>query len=95
MWEIFGSRRVGKQFDGMDKPLRGFYDNELANLELNPYDGKKITGHDNLWSWKVYTPYGKHRILYRIKEEDKVVYVILIGTRESIYDLLKRSGKKY
>ncbi len=53
----------------------------LKNLSNNPYTGKKLKGFDSLYRIRV----GKFRVIYKIDEEEKVVYVVLIDKRERVY----------
>jgi len=59
-----------------------------------PRSGKPLKGYEGLFSLPVTTPGGEHRILYQLKPEERIVYVVLVGPREEIYEILKRSGLK-
>ena len=41
-------------------------------------------------SYRLGTPGGEFRIIYELIEEDKVVFIFLIGPRDDIYDELER-----
>ena len=55
--------------------------NAILSLKHNPYTGKKLKGYDSLYRIRV----GKFRVIYKIDEEEKVVYVVLIDKRSRVY----------
>ncbi|HDI10927.1 MAG TPA: type II toxin-antitoxin system RelE/ParE family toxin [Candidatus Acetothermia bacterium] len=57
-----------------------------------PFSGKPLRGYPGVWSKRVGTKGGEWRIIYMPLKEEKVLLIILVGTRESIYQLLKRRG---
>lgn len=91
MWKIYGSSRVNKTFASMDKAVKESYQRCFSSLSNNPKAGKLLKGYDNVRSYPVTSPGGEHRIVYRLKHSDRVVYVIFIGSRSDVYELLKRS----
>lgn len=93
MWQVHGSQRVAKQLTLLDKSIIEKYTRAFEQLSKYPKNGKLLKGYDNTRSFPVTTAGGEHRILYQIKEKEKVVYVLLIGSRKDIYKLLKRSNK--
>ncbi len=92
MWEVCGSRRVAKHFASLDKAVKEKYNRAFEQLSRNPKKGKLLKGYENIRSFPVTSPGGEHRIIYRVKQEKKVVYVVLIGSREDVYYLLQRSN---
>jgi len=94
MWQVFGSNRVAKLLKAIDKAVADKYKYAFSQLAENPEAGKLLKGYDNLRSFPLTTPGGEHRIIYQNKPEERVVYVILIGKRGNVYDLLKRSNQK-
>ncbi len=94
MWEVHGSRCVAKALERYGSVLTGCYDRAFAKLSQRPRSGKPLKGYEGLFSLPVTTPGGEHRIIYQLKPEHKVVYVVLTGPREEIYEILKRSGLK-
>ncbi len=61
-------------------------------LREKPFSGKPLRGYPGVWSKRVGTKGGEWRIIYMPLKEEKVLLIILVGTRESIYQLLKRRG---
>ena len=94
MWEVHGSRRVAKTLARYGRELSDCYDKAFAKLSQRPRSGKPLKGYEGLFSLPVTTPGGEHRIIYQLKPDEKVVYVVLTGPREEIYEILKRSGLK-
>jgi mRNA-degrading endonuclease RelE of RelBE toxin-antitoxin system len=88
MWEIRGTRRVDKKLSRLDQAIRVRYNRAFAHLAQDPGAGKSLPGYENLFSFRLITLVGEHRILYRLHREAQIVYVVLVGTPEELYDLL-------
>ncbi|OGJ12589.1 hypothetical protein A3K82_00260 [Candidatus Pacearchaeota archaeon RBG_19FT_COMBO_34_9] len=70
----------------LDKDIRNRIEKRLKNLEDNsvPSDSKFI-GKDNkemIFRYRI----GKFRVLYKVKEEQKIILITKIDKREKIYD---------
>ena len=94
MWEVHGSQRVAKALARHGRELATCYDKAFEKLSRRPRGGKPLKGYEGLYSSPVTTPGGEHRIIYQLKPEERIVYVVLTGPREEIYEILKRSGLK-
>ena len=94
MWEVHGSQRVAKALARHGREIASRYDRAFEKLSRNPRSGKPLKGYEGLFSMPVTTPGGEHRIIYQLKPDEEIVYVVLIGSREEIYEILKRSGLK-
>lgn len=94
MWEVRGSQRVAKLLASLDKAVKEKYYRAFEQLSKNPKKGKLLKGYANVRSLPVTSPGGEHRIIYRLKQEERVIYVVLIPSRKEIYDLLQRSKIK-
>ncbi len=92
MWRVEGTWRVGKGLARFDRKTQEQYDRAFERLAHDPLAGEALSGYQGLRSYPVTTPGGEHRIIYQLKPEEQVVYVVLVGSRESIYRLLRRSG---
>ncbi len=90
MWQVHGSTRVAKLLESMDKAVHEKYRHAFSRLAKTPRAGKLLKGYDNVRTLPVTTPGGEHRIIYQIKQEEEVVYVVLVGKRESVYEILRR-----
>jgi mRNA-degrading endonuclease RelE of RelBE toxin-antitoxin system len=73
------TERFFKKLEGKDKANVGKC---LISLEEDAFAGKRLHGDlKENFSLRV----GKLRIIYAVSEKDKVVYVIAIGPRRSVY----------
>ena len=93
MWEVHGSQRVARTLARYGRDLTDCYDKAFEKLSERPRSGKPLKGHEGLFSLPITTPGGEQCIIYQLKPEE-VVYVVLNGPREEIYEILKRSGLK-
>jgi mRNA-degrading endonuclease RelE of RelBE toxin-antitoxin system len=76
------SKDAGKQYKRLPKSEQAKIHKKLIALQLDPYEGKKLTaefmGVRSLRAW----PY---RILYEINEEKKTVEILKIAHRQGVY----------
>jgi len=92
--------RFAKAAEKYSKKIRGkglktAYRNALNKLSSDPYIGELKTGDlAGVYGYDVYYNKTNYEIAYRIyAEDDKIVVVILAGTRENFYNELKRYMK--
>ncbi len=93
MYELRFTKAAAKYFKKIrEKGLKTAYRNALNKISVNPYAGElKIGDLAGIYGYDVYNNRTNYEIAYRIyEEEDKVVVVILAGTRENFYKELKR-----
>lgn len=83
----YGSQ-AAKQIRKLDKHIKERVGKSLERLAYHPDLGKPLKGKENLWSYRFGTPGGEYRAVYRIKSE--AILIILVGSRESVYEILKR-----
>ena len=92
IWLLRYDPRVRKHLAKLqDKAVIRRIQEAAERLRENPYSGKQLKGYPSLWSKRVGTSGGEYRILYILVKEEHEVFVVLIGSREEIYDILKRS----
>ena len=73
------AERFFKKLEGKDKAAVGEC---LISLEVDAYAGKRLHGDlKENFSLRV----GKLRIIYSVSEKDKVVHVVAVGPRKSVY----------
>ena len=60
------------------------------NLQEIPCAGKPLRGYPGVRSKRIGTPEGEYRLIYEPVKERQEVFIILVGHREDIYDLLAR-----
>lgn len=78
--------------DLMNNILRRI-EKSAKRLKKSPKLGKQLKGFPTTTrSYRFGTPGGEFRIIYELIEEDKVVFIFLIGPRDDIYDDLRRQG---
>jgi mRNA interferase RelE/StbE len=75
-----------------DKQLLGAFKNAIDKLKENPYIGSQKTGDlRGIYGYDVKHSGVNYELAYRIyEEENRLVVVILAGTRENFYEELKR-----
>jgi len=94
VWTLRYDPRVRKQLQKIkNKEVIRRIKESAERLQTAPYSGKPLRGHENVRSKRIGTPNGEYRLIYLPIKERQEVFVILVGTREEIYTLLKRSEK--
>ena len=62
----------------------------LLEIQKNPYIGeKKIGDLAGIYGFDLFYNKTNYEISYKIYEDKKIVVIILIGTRENFYEVLK------
>jgi mRNA interferase RelE/StbE len=83
MYEIKFKKPALKFFEKLTNFDQEIIGKKIENLKTIPKLGKPLTGNlSGLWSLRV----GKYRVLYEIKENILLIYVLNIGHRKNIYD---------
>lgn len=91
MYEIIIPNSVKRDIKKLDKPVQRETLNLLKSIAENPYQGEGLTGnYYNLFKLRYFSSGVHLRIIYRIMEQEMQVLVLLVGTRENIYKVLKR-----
>jgi len=96
MYNVSYSKAAERYFKKVkDKKLLATFKNAIDNLSANPYIGSQKTGDlKGIYGYDVRHMGTNYEIAYRIYEEnEKLVVVILTGTRENFYEELKRLVK--
>ena len=75
-----------------EKGLKNIFQIALIKIKKDPYIGKLKTGDlAGVYCYDFYYNKTNYELAYRIYEEDdRIVVVILTGTRENFYNELKR-----
>ena len=93
-WELKYDPRVRKRLKRIrDKEIVRRIEGSALRLKERPYLGEPLKGYPNIRSYQIGTPGGEYRIIYQPIEEDRVVFILLNGSREEVYELLKRKRK--
>lgn len=91
MWTLRYDPRVRKQLEKIcNKNVIRRIEESAKGLRDNPYTGKILRGYPGVRSKRIGTPEGEYRLIYRLLEKEQKVFIILVGPREEIYDLLGR-----
>ncbi len=82
MYEIFFRTPAKRFLKTLDKKTQKRILNKIEKLSKNPRIGKPLTGSlKGLWRLRQ----DNYRIVYRIKDQELIVYVLNIGDRGNIY----------
>ena len=91
MYEIIILNSAAKELRKYDKPVRNKIINAMDKLAENPYIGDRLKGDlATIYSYHLKVSGVEYRIAYQIKEQEIVVIVMQIGTRENFYSELKK-----
>jgi mRNA interferase RelE/StbE len=81
-YAILLSRQAERYFKKLQEKVKTQVRESLIGLEDQAYEGKRLRGDlKENYSIRV----GKLRIIYTVLEKDKIIYVIAIGPRKTIY----------
>ena len=95
MYTIRFASAVKKYIRKLDKPLQSsIVDTCLPDIEQDPFTAIPLLQQfKGLWSYHLNYKGTHYRIVYEIIDEDRVVLVIMIGSREFFYQSLKHRLK--
>jgi mRNA interferase RelE/StbE len=83
MYEIVFKNPAKKFLKGLDKDSQKRLLNKIERLKHNPRIGKPLTGNlRGLWRLRQ----DNYRIIYMIKDQEIVVYIMTIGSRGNVYN---------
>jgi len=79
----------------LDKQLQRIIKEEhFANIERDPFEVVPLLYEfKGLWSYHLNYKGTQYRIIYEIYPEDRIALVIMIGSREGLYEALRRRVK--
>jgi len=91
MYEIIILNSAARELRKYDKPVRDEIISAFDKLAENPYIGDMLKGDlATIYSYHLKVSGVEYRIAYQIKEQEVVVIVMQIGTRENFYAELKK-----
>ena len=93
MYDVKYSKSAERYFKKIkDKRLKAEFENAINKLKSNPFIGTQKTGDlKGIYGFDVIYNKTNYELAYRIYEENnKLIVVILAGTRENFYNELKR-----
>jgi mRNA-degrading endonuclease RelE of RelBE toxin-antitoxin system len=90
-WTLVYDLRVRKHLEKIrDRAVIRRLKEAAARLARFPRSGKSLEHYPGVRSERVGTSGGEYRILYQLDEERREVFVILIASRDEVYELLGR-----
>ncbi len=93
MYEIRFTRAAENYFKKIkEKSLKNAFKSALKKISADPFIGKQKAGDlKGLYSFDVYYSKTNYEMAYKIYNDDeKIVVIILAGTRENFYDEIKK-----
>ncbi len=94
MFRIETSNASRKDFKKLSPEVKKEYPKHFENLSLNPHCGELLHGLlKGIWKYEFKFKGTDYRIAYRILEREKVILVIMVGSREGFYERLERRVK--
>ena len=91
MWKLKYDPRVRKQLQKIrNRAVIRRIKESAKVLQEKPYLGKLLHGYSRVRSKRIGTTEGEHRLIYQLIEEEEEVFIILVGHRKDVYDLLER-----
>lgn len=85
-YAVFFTREAKKNIEKLDLPIRKIIRKAIESLATNPAKGKALR-YDLAGLHSLRT--SDYRIIYRIKEKELIIIVIVVGHRREIYQKLK------
>ena len=87
IYQITIDKKVKKQLLKLPKYFYERFKKELKEIAQNSHNGKHLKHSlKNHFSWRT----GDFRIIYKINDTNKTVYIELIGHRKEIYNIIRR-----
>ena len=94
MYELVVLNTAARQLRKFDEQIRTRILYELEKITDNPYRGEILKGDlSTIYAYHSKIKGVEYRIAYQIKEQEIVVVVLQIGTREKFYEELKKRLK--
>jgi mRNA interferase RelE/StbE len=92
MFEIKSIKAVTKDLKKLShEVLKEIKKVHYKNIRENPFQSKELGySFKGLYSYHFFFKGTSYRIVYEIFEKDELIVVVMISTRESFYDKLKR-----
>ena len=90
-YKVSLSKKAKKQYENLDRHIRKKIKNNLQQLEDTPYEGFTLSGnYSDLRYIKLSHKGVGYRAVYDISDDENLVLVIFLGTRENFYKELRR-----
>lgn len=90
MYEISFRRSALKDIKKLDKPIRQKILAKIQECAENPYRFEQLTGDlRGYYSVHCFIQRIQYRIIYQIFKETITISIVMVGTRENIYNTFK------
>jgi len=95
MYRIEIANAVKSDVRKLDKRLQGLIGEEhFTNIEKDPFKAVPLLYEfKGLWSYHFSYKGTQYRIVYEIYPEERIVLVIMVGSREGFYQTLRRRAR--
>ncbi|MPL67828.1 hypothetical protein SDC9_13531 [bioreactor metagenome] len=94
MYELVILNSAAQSLKKLDKPVRTTLINALDKIGENPFIGDRLKGDlATIYSYHLKVSGTEYRIAYQIKEQEILVVIVKIGTRENFYEELRKCFK--
>lgn len=82
VYEILFHNKAQRIFNKLDISIKKEIYGGLDKIKQNPFLGKPLVGNlSGLWRLRI----DKYRVIYQIKKNELIIYVLDIGHRKNIY----------
>jgi Cytotoxic translational repressor of toxin-antitoxin stability system len=94
MYELVVLNSAARELRKFGKPVRTKILTALDMIAENPYIGELLKGDlTTVYSHHLKVTGTEYRIAYQIREEEIIVVILQVGTRENFYQELKKRFK--
>ena len=83
------SRRADKVFERLDRSIAPRIRDRIDQLSLNPYDSR-LSHELEIVQGQRYSRVGDWRIIYEVRENDRIMFIVTIQHRSKVYKDLKK-----
>ncbi|MDF2535576.1 MAG: hypothetical protein K0R18_1735 [Bacillales bacterium] len=91
MYEVVILNSVARQLRNFDKPIKNKIITTLEKIAENPFVGERLKGNlTTIYSYHLKIASVEYRIAYQIREQEIIIVIMQIGTRENFYEELKK-----
>jgi mRNA-degrading endonuclease RelE of RelBE toxin-antitoxin system len=90
LWDVQLNKEIRKRLARHGKEVNRRLQKALERLRTDPQRGKPLKCYRGVFSYRVGTPSGEFRVIYRLKRKEHVILVDLIEPREEVYKILGR-----
>lgn len=90
-YQVIIPNSVEKDLKRIDRSIAKIIYLEIQNeIAINPTLGKQLTGEYDVYSWKVRVGKTDYHVAYRVDNQNQIVYLLMIKSRENFYKELEK-----